>query len=174
MFKVLGAQRIQAMQLHSLQDVQGGILATVKGIGCGGAIVAAIALAFLWNVATGGTNQNSSQLQPTTKVTIKANPDSENSGCPAIRAELAIVRNEFAAGTASPARMSAVLNAAAEKWSSIASNNTGSRADWLNKMADLSRDLDNYIMTGSPANGDVLFDQLQTWMNLEGNFCWNE
>ena len=149
-------------------------MAAVKGIGCGGAVFAAISLVFIWNVVAGESIQNTSPAQPTTKVTIKSNPKSETNGCSAIRTELAIVRNAFAAGTASPARMSAVLKTAAEKWSSIASNSTGSRADWLNKMADLSRDLDSYIMTGSPANGDVLFDQLQTWMNLEGNFCWNE
>jgi hypothetical protein len=43
--------------------------------------------------------------------------------------------------------------------------------DWLNKMSELGIELDSYILTGSPANGDVLFDQLVANMNLVDQFC---
>lgn len=49
---------------------------------------------------------------------------------------------------------------------------SGSEKDWLNKMAELAKDLNSYLWTGSPWNGDLILSQLQNNMNLYTQFCY--
>ncbi len=106
-----------------------------------------------------GTSQNNS--------TSSAKP----ADCPVIETNVTMVRNVFREGKATPQQAAAVLESASDDWAKVARAASGSRADWLKKMSDLSLDLRGYILTGSPSNGDLIFDQLSNNMNLVTQFC---
>ena len=82
-----------------------------------------------------------------------------------------MIEGAFANGDASPQQMSLLLNAASAGWLSASAQSTGSESDWLAKMSELSLKLESFILTGSPANGGQLLDQLNNNMDLVSQFC---
>lgn len=64
------------------------------------------------------------------------------------------------------------LSVASLIWSQEADKYVGSERDWLNKMAELAGDLESYLWTGTPWNGELILSQLQNNMNLYSQFCF--
>jgi hypothetical protein len=91
--------------------------------------------------------------------------------CSEAATAVTMVRNVFSDGSATPNQVSSILNEAARMWSKEAQGASGSKREWLSKMAELARDVDSYLITGSPANGATKFDQLFANMGLVNNFC---
>ena len=91
--------------------------------------------------------------------------------CSEAATAVTMVRNVFSDGSATPNQVSSILNEAARMWSKEAQSASGSKREWLSKMAELARDVDSYLITGSPANGATKFDQLFANMGLVNNFC---
>lgn len=125
-----------------------------------------------------GTNSSSESPEATATSPTPTATRSQNSAtstkpadCRAIEINVTMVRNLFEDGTANTSQASAILNAAADEWAQLASQNSGSRADWLNKMAELSLDLEGYVTNGSPSNGETLLDQLYANFGLLNQFC---
>ena len=91
--------------------------------------------------------------------------------CSEAATAVTMVRNVFSDGSATPNQVSSILNEAARMWSKEAQGASGSKREWLSKMAELARDVDSYLITGSPSNGATKFDQLFANMGLVNNFC---
>ena len=91
--------------------------------------------------------------------------------CSEAAVAVTMVRNVFSDASATPNQVSSILNEAARMWSKEAQGASGSKREWLSKMAELARDVDSYLITGSPANGATKFDQLFANMGLVNNFC---
>lgn len=137
-------------------------------------IVAITLLVLTFNVSR--INQSNpattpSQSPTSSRSTEKATTEDSSSQCFKIETNIIMIRNLFDDGTASPRQARAVLDSAASDWGSIATSFTGSKSEWLKKMAELSTDLGSYIDTGEPANGELLLDQLYNNFALADNFC---
>jgi hypothetical protein len=91
--------------------------------------------------------------------------------CSEAAVAVTMVRNVFSDASATPNQVSSILNEAARMWSKEAQGASGSKREWLSKMAELARDVDSYLRTGSPSNGATKFDQLFANMGLVNNFC---
>jgi hypothetical protein len=104
------------------------------------------------------TKQSSTQVQ-------------ETDHCSAVRTSVTMIRTAFSEGKATPQEMSLLLDSAIGDWSFAAQLSTGSKSEWLQKMADLGSDVKNYILTGEPSNGPQSLDQLVANMNLVDQFC---
>lgn len=76
----------------------------------------------------------------------------------------------FTEGEASPAEVQIMLNYGDETFSEIAQRYTGSERDWLNKTAEISRQLSQYIEDGT-GDGGLLLDQLGNNFELIEQFC---
>jgi hypothetical protein len=146
-----------------------------KKLGCLPVVGIFILLGAIASGVSGGNNASDNALSQTSSETPKPTRTSQAqtsaNQCISIRTNVTMIRNAFSEGKASPQQMSALLNSASNDWSRSAVSSSGSMKDWLNKMSELGIKLDSYILTGSPANGDVLFDQLVANMNLVDQFC---
>ena len=91
--------------------------------------------------------------------------------CSAIHTDITMIRSAFAGGEITPQQMSLLLEAASSDWLSASAQSTGAESDWLAKMSELSLKLESFILTGSPANGGQLLDQLNNNMDLVSQFC---
>lgn len=91
--------------------------------------------------------------------------------CSPVKTSVTIIRTAFSEGTASPEEMSLLLDSAIGDWKFAAQVYTGSKSDWLNKMAEKGEEVKSYILTGSPSNGPQSFNQLTANMNLVDQFC---
>lgn len=91
--------------------------------------------------------------------------------CLLIQGHTIEVRKKFQTASVTPQEISTTLNNAASYWSQAARSNEGSKADWLNKMAELSLSLDSFVLTGSPPDGALLQDQLFNNFGLLDQFC---
>jgi hypothetical protein len=90
--------------------------------------------------------------------------------CAKIERGVTVIETLFDEGTATAGQSMAVLEATANDWEDVAKNYSGSKADWLNKMAELSRGLSTFINNGS-GDGALLLDQLYANMRLASQFC---
>ena len=137
-------------------------------------IVAIAILVFAFNISRTSESSpitTSSQSPTSPRTSEKATTEDSSSQCFKIETNIIMIRNLFDDGTASPRQVRAVLDSAASEWSSIATSFTGSKSEWLKKMAELSTDLGSYIATGEPSNGELLLDQLYNNFALADNFC---
>ncbi len=91
--------------------------------------------------------------------------------CFAVETAVTMVRMAFSEGKNSPTEMGYILDAVASDWAAEAIKTSGSEADWLNKMAELSLEVKSFILTGLPIEGPTRFDQLNANMNLVDQFC---
>lgn len=82
-----------------------------------------------------------------------------------------MLRTSFEQGQDTPQQVSWLLEAAASDFSKAASSFSGSKADWLDKMAELSRKVSSFIIRGVPEDGPKALDQLFANMNLVDQFC---
>jgi hypothetical protein len=95
----------------------------------------------------------------------------EISRCSLIQSDITMIESAFSDGDATPKQMSLLLSAASAGWLSASAQSTGAESDWLAKMSELSLKLESFILTGSPANGGQLLDQLNNNMDLVSQFC---
>ena len=95
----------------------------------------------------------------------------ETDHCSAVRTSVTMIRTAFSEGKATPQEMSLLLDSAIGDWSFAAQLATGSKSEWLQKMADLGSDVKDYILTGEPSNGPQSLDQLIANLNLVDQFC---
>lgn len=105
--------------------------------------------------------QSQTQMDPTTPL----------NSCSIIEQQIHEVKGVFLQGTAGVSEVTMTLEVAIAAWSAEAETSSGSRASWLNKMSELTRELNTYITTGSPSNGSQIQDQLFANMSLLNNFC---
>ncbi len=91
--------------------------------------------------------------------------------CTPVETSVTMIRTAFSDGTASPQEMSDLLDSAIADWKFAAQVYTGSKSDWLNKMAEKAEAVKSYVLTGSPSNGPQALDQLLANMNLVDQFC---
>ncbi len=106
--------------------------------------------------------------------TSKSDPDSskvETDSCFIIRTDVSMIESALKEGALNPAQMTALLDAAAKDWDNESYKYTGSKSEWLSKMAELASKLSSYITTGSPSNGPLIGSQLQNNMALVDQFC---
>lgn len=138
-------------------------------------VLAAIAiLVFAFNNSRSNESSpatTSTQSPTPSRSSEKATTEDSSSQCFKIETNIIMIRNLFDDGAASPRQAQAVLDSAASDWGSIATSFTGSKSEWLKKMAELSTDLGSYIATGEPADGELLLDQLYNNFALADNFC---
>lgn len=146
--------------------------------GCGTIILGLLLIGAIGSAISGGepnrvssstpsSTQSASSLRPTQQAT----PEISSSHCTTIEINITMIRNLFEDGKASPSQAKAILNEAASQWKSIAASYTGSKSDWLKKMAELSTNLGTYITEGEPSNGEIMLDQLYNNFALADNFC---
>ena len=95
----------------------------------------------------------------------------ESDHCYEVRIAVTMIRSAFSEGKATPQEMSILLDSAIADWTFATQLSTGSKSEWLKKMADLGSDVKNYILTGEPSNGPQSLDQLFANMNLVDQFC---
>jgi hypothetical protein len=90
--------------------------------------------------------------------------------CAKIERGVTVIETLFAEGTATTGQSMALLEATADDWGGVAKNYAGSKADWLNKMAELARGVSTYLDNGS-GDGNLLLDQLYANMGLASQYC---
>ena len=117
------------------------------------------------------TDKSTATGTPKAAQKLSARETVEISRCSLIQSDITMIEGAFANGDASPQQMSLLLNAASAGWLSASAQSTGSESDWLAKMSELSLKLESFILTGSPANGGQLLDQLNNNMDLVSQFC---
>ena len=137
-------------------------------------LVALAILVFAFNISRTGessTATTSTQSPTSPRSSEKATAEDSDSQCFKIETNIIMIRNLFEEGKATPSQTRAVLDSAATEWGSIAKDFTGSKSDWLEKMAELSTGLGSYIATGEPSDGELMLDQLYNNFALADNFC---
>ena len=154
-------------------------------IGVAGLIIVVMIYALLGNGPAGPDKEATPKTTPsatavvTPKATVSKAPSSPKprktnasvAKCSEAAVAVTMVRNVFSDASATPNQVSSILNEAARMWSKEAQGASGSKREWLSKLAELARDVDSYLITGSPANGATKFDQLFANMGLVNNFC---
>lgn len=94
-----------------------------------------------------------------------------SSECSSIRTDITMIRTSFSQATDTPQEVSWLLEAAGNDFRQAASSFSGSKADWLNKMSQLTKKISSFILQGSPADGPQALDQLYANMDLVDQFC---
>jgi hypothetical protein len=125
-------------------------------------------------VAFGGQSEKSDSQKPVSasSSTPSQTTDVRNSSdCFIIKTDITMLRTSFSVGEDTPQEVSFLLDAARNDFSRAASSFTGSKAAWLEKMAELSGKVSMFIMTGTPQDGPKALDQLYANMNLVDQFC---
>ena len=153
-------------------------------LGCGTVVLVLLVVGYIGSAISGGEDSpqatsSSSNVRtasptqaPTTKTPDKTTATSLSSvDCAAIKANITMVRTVFSEGTASASQVAAVLDSASLEWEALSAKTGGSRAAWLNKMAELSTGLKGFILNGSPSNGPLLQDQLGNNFGLATQVC---
>ncbi len=127
----------------------------------------------VWNAKSRYINSDSTVTEsPSAKPSATKLPEkSLDSSCTTIRTDTTMISTLFTEGKATINQTVELLSAAGSDWREEAKKYSGSKAAWLNKMAELSGKLENYLLTGSPSNGEQLLDQLFANMNLVNQFC---
>lgn len=125
-------------------------------------------------VAFGGRSDNSDGNQPIAASTSTPSETTDvrnSSDCFIIRTDITMLRTSFSVGEDTPQQVSFLLEAARNDFSQAASSFTGSKAAWLDKMAELSGKISSFILTGTPEDGPQALDQLYANMDLVDQFC---
>ncbi len=123
-------------------------------------------------VFLGGRTENSSDGNEPVEATPSQTADVRNTDeCFTIRTDITMLRTSFSVGEDSPQEVGFLLEAARNDFSRAADSFSGSKAAWLEKMAELSGKVGMYIQTGTPADGPKALDQLYSNMNLVDQFC---
>ena len=125
-----------------------------------------IGSSFKWS--SGGGDKTVAQATSTPSETTVAQESSE---CSTIRTDITMLRTSFSQGEDTPQQVSWLLEAAGSDFSQAASSFSGSKADWLDKMSQLTKKVSSYIIQGTPADGPKALDQLFANMNLVDQFC---
>ena len=146
--------------------------------GCGTVLLGLLLIGVISSAISGGEPMTTSTSSPTAtqsqsspRPTQQTTPEISTSHCTTIEINITMIRNLFEDGTASPSQSKAILNEASTQWKSIAASYTGSKSDWLKKMAELSTNLGTYITEGEPSNGETMLFQLYNNFDLADNFC---
>jgi len=140
-------------------------------------LTAYIGILMFITLATGCTAATPTPVSQKTQKDAPAIMPSEASSemssydCAVAEASITMVRTVFTEGTSTPSQTAAILQGAAAQWDGVASSYSGSKESWLLKMSELSLSLRDYILNGSPTNGDQLLDQLGNNFNLSTQFC---
>jgi hypothetical protein len=95
----------------------------------------------------------------------------ESDECTTIRTDITMLRTSFSVAEDTPQQVSFLLEAARNDFNNAASSFSGSKSDWLLKMAELSGKISSFIITGIPEDGPQALDQLYANMNLVDQFC---
>jgi hypothetical protein len=125
-----------------------------------------IASSFKW--ATGTNDSTVVQATSSPRETTVAEVSSD---CSTIRTDITMLRTSFSQGKDTPQQVSWLLEAAGNDFSRTASSFSGSKADWLDKMSELTKKVSSYILQGTPSDGPKALDQLFANMNLVDQFC---
>lgn len=146
--------------------------------GCGTIILGLLLIGAIGSAISGGDSRNASdssssptQATASPRPTLKPTTEISTAHCTTIEINITMIRNVFEDGTDSPSKTIALLDAASSEWRSIAASYSGSKSDWLKKMAELSTNLGSFIATGEPSNGEIMLDQLYNNFALADNFC---
>lgn len=91
--------------------------------------------------------------------------------CSTTRIQVALVTDAFKQGSKNVSEIALVLDLAGAEWKEQAKRFSGSKAEWIEKMSELSHNLKSYIITGSPSDGDKYLDQLFSNMKLIDQVC---
>ena len=116
----------------------------------------------------GNPKESITKASPTPASSVETTGSNE---CTTIRTDITMLRTSFSVGEDSPQEVGFLLEAARNDFSRSASSFTGSKAAWLDKMAELITKVHSYIVSGSPADGPKALDQLFANMNLVDQFC---
>ena len=117
---------------------------------------------------------NWSTLTAPAEVKSNSNGDSSQTktdSCFVIRTDVAMVETALSEGIMDVSQLTALLDGAAIDWTNESYKVTGSKSEWLAKMAELATKLSSYITTGSPSNGQLIGSQLQNNLALVDQFC---
>ena len=90
--------------------------------------------------------------------------------CQKINAQINEAKEALSGATSVTSAMDQ-LSHASQVWSQAAASFSGSKHDWLNKMAELSGAVNSYLQTGEPDDGPLKATQLQNNMKLFPIFC---
>jgi TM2 domain-containing membrane protein YozV len=110
-------------------------------------------------------------ISPPTSTSNSDASQSESDSCFKIKTDVTMIQTALSEGKLNASQMTALLDAASQDWNSEAGNYTGSKSEWLSKMAELATKLGSYITTGFPSNGPLIANQLQNNMALVDQFC---
>jgi hypothetical protein len=106
--------------------------------------------------------------RPTSTLSSTAKPlDS----CGRVKNQISQVSGAIQGGDQSVSELELTLRVAAQIWATEATSQSGSKAAWLEKMAELALDVDSFMLTGSPYDGELKLDQLFNNMTLYSQFC---
>lgn len=94
-----------------------------------------------------------------------------SSDCYIVRTDITMIQKSFSEGQNSPRQTSLLLDAARSDFSKAASSFNGAKADWLDKMAELTKKVSGYIISGIPEDGPKALEELTEKMNLVDQFC---
>lgn len=91
--------------------------------------------------------------------------------CEEIFTEVSNVRTAVGDTSISPSKAATILRNAASTWDKLSSENSGSRSEWLAKMAELSLKLADLSTSDSGFRDSLVSSQLFNNMNLAVQFC---
>ena len=114
---------------------------------------------------------NSSQVSQSSSTPSETTDVRNPSDCFIVRTDITMLRTSFSVGEDTPQQVSFLLEAARNDFSQAASSFTGSKAAWLDKMAELTGKISSFILTGTPEDGPQALDQLYANMDLVDQFC---
>lgn len=122
-------------------------------------------------VSLNSAARNSQSTSLKTATSPSAQTEVSDVNCYTIETAVTMVRMAFSEGKVTPNEMGYILDAVAKDWTAESLKTSGSKSDWLKKMAELSLEVKSFILTGLPTEGPTRLDQLNANMNLVDQFC---
>lgn len=131
-------------------------------------VVTFIVQGFFLSTPSKAPPTNIQQLQATP---LKTTDVRNSSDCFIVRTDITMLRASLSRGDDTPEQISFLLDTARDDFTKAASSFTGSKAAWLEKMAELSGKVSLFILTGAPEDGPEALEELYADMNLVDQFC---
>lgn len=126
---------------------------------------------FIWVPTSFGIANSLPSPTPSVESSPRPSYSAVSDSCLNILEHIVEVRGTFQSSGNSVSDASKALSQASSSWEMEATNFSGSKSEWLRKMAELSTAVNSFLLTGTPYDGELKFDQLQNNMNLYEQFC---
>lgn len=126
---------------------------------------------FIWVPTSFGIANSLPSPTPLAESSPRSSFSAVSESCVNILEDIVAVRGTFQSSGNSVSDASKALIQASSSWEMEATNFSGSKSEWLRKMAELSTAVNSFLLTGTPYDGELKFDQLQNNMNLYDQFC---